>query len=395
MVAKRINMLAGLLPFFIAACGGGGGGGGGGDAGAAQARELSLTLQPFVSGLEFPVFLTAPAGDRRQFIVERAGRVRIVDNGQLLAAPFLDIRGRTSTEGERGLLSLAFHPRYASNGYFFIYHSDLDGNIVVERLRVAGGNANAADPASAVVLLTIPHPGFSNHYGGLLSFGPDGMLYIGTGDGGGAGDPNRNAQNLGSLLGKLLRVDVDSAAPGYAVPPDNPFRGQAGRRGEIWAYGLRNPWRYAFDPDDALLYIADVGQDRNEEVDVAPLGQGGNNYGWNIMEGTQCYNAANCDSAGLTLPAYEYAHGAADANGCSITGGYVYRGAAIPQLRGEYLFSDYCGGWLKSLRYQNGRASKARDWAAGAGNVVSFGRDGQNELYLLNAAGAVYRIGRR
>jgi glucose/arabinose dehydrogenase len=389
-MAKRINMLAGSLLCCMAACGGGGDG-----AGTAQARELSLALQPFFSGLDFPVFLTAPQGDRRQFIVERAGRVRIVDNGQLLAAPFLDIGGRTSTGGERGLLSLAFHPQYASNGYFFIYHSDLAGNIVVERLRVAAGNANAADPASSAALLTIPHPGFSNHYGGLLGFGPDGMLYIGTGDGGGAGDPNRNAQNLGSLLGKLLRVDVDAAAPGYAVPLDNPFRGQAGRRGEIWAYGLRNPWRYAFDPDHGLLYIADVGQERNEEVDVAPLGQGGNNYGWNIMEGTQCYNGAACDQSGLTSPAYEYTHGAGGANGCAITGGYVYRGAAIPQLRGEYLFSDYCGGWLKSLRYQNGRASTARDWAAGAGNVVSFGRDGQNELYLLNAAGAVLRVAAR
>lgn len=386
MMAKCVKTLAGMLFCGVAACGGGGDG-----AGGAQARELELTLQPLVSGLDFPVFLGAPAGDPRQFIVERAGRILVVENGKLRAAPFLDIRGRTSTEGERGLLSLAFHPQYASNGYFFIYHSDPAGDIVVERLRVAPGDANAADPASSVVLLTIPHPGFTNHYGGLLSFGPDGMLYIGTGDGGGAGDPAGNAQNRNVLLGKLLRIDVDSAAPGYAIPPDNPFSGQAGRRGEIWAYGLRNPWRYAFDPDDGLLYIADVGQDRNEEIDVAPLGQAGNNYGWNIMEGTQCLNGAGCDRAGLVAPAYEYTHAGGD---CSITGGYVYRGA-IAQLDGQYLFSDYCGGWLKSLRHRDGRAPQVSDWRLTAGNVVSFGRDGRNELYLLNQAGAVYRVARR
>ena len=285
----------------------------------AAASPLVLNLQPFISGLAAPVFLTAPPGDTRQFIVERAGRIRIAENGQLQDTPFLDMRGRTSTDGERGLLSMAFHPRYAENGYFFIYYTDLTGNIVLERLQVAAGAPGRADPLSSLVLLTIPHPGFTNHYGGLLSFGTDGFLYAGTGDGGGAGDPARNAQNLNSLLGKLLRIDVNQASPTlpYTIPANNPFAGQAGARGEIWAYGLRNPWRYAFDAGQ--LYIADVGQDQREEIEIVASAQGGLNFGWNIMEGGQCYNTASCDRTGLTLPLAEYGHDSA--GGCSITGG--------------------------------------------------------------------------
>jgi glucose/arabinose dehydrogenase len=374
-----------LLLFLMSACGGGGG--------ASTAEPLSLTLRQVASGLEFPVFLSAPGGDARLFIVERAGRIRVVENGSLLPAPFLDIESRTSTDGERGLLSLAFHPQYASNGFFFIFYASLAGDIVIERMQVAAGNRNAADPASGVVMLTIAHPAFSNHYGGLLSFGPDGFLYAGTGDGGGAGDPSGNAQDTNSLLGKLLRIDVGSAAPTYAIPPGNPFAGQAGRRGEIWAYGLRNPWRYAFDASANLLYIADVGQAQLEEVNIAPVGQGGNNYGWNIMEGMQCFNSASCNQAGLTLPAFDYAHGANNANGCSITGGYVYRGSAIPELVGQYLFSDYCGGWLKSVRRTDGSVSAPLDWGIpNVGNITSFGQDGNKELYMLSQTGRVYRI---
>lgn len=377
-----------LLLALMAACGGGGNGGGGG-----TPQPLSLTLRQVASGLEFPVFLSAPDGDARLFIVERAGRIRVVENGSLLAAPFLDIESRTSTDGERGLLSLAFHPQYAANGFFFIYYTNLAGDIVIERMRVSAVNRNAADPVSSVIVLTIAHPVFSNHNGGLLSFGPDGLLYAGTGDGGGAGDPFGNAQNTNSLLGKLLRIDVDSAAASYAIPPDNPFAGQAGRRGEIWAYGLRNPWRYAFDAAANLLYIADVGQAQLEEVDIAPAGQGGINYGWNIMEGTQCFNSASCNQGGLTLPAFEYTHGVNGANGCSITGGYVYRGSAIPALAGQYLFSDYCGGWLKSVRRTDGSVSAPLDWGIPqVGNITSFGQDGHKELYMLSETGSVYRI---
>ncbi|MDN2710925.1 PQQ-dependent sugar dehydrogenase [Janthinobacterium sp. SUN118] len=362
----------------------------------AAAAPLALRLQEVVSGLSAPIFLTAPPGDSRLFILERAGRVRVVQNGSLLATPFLDISTLTTTSGERGLLSLAFHPQYASNGYFFLYYSNLAGDIVIERRQVSAGNANVADPLSALTILTIAHPTFGNHYGGLLSFGPDGYLYAGTGDGGSAGDPPGNAQNTNVLLGKLLRLDVSasSVAQPYAIPAGNPFAGTAGGRGEIWAYGLRNPWRYAFDVPAQLLYIADVGQSRREEVNVHAVGQAGNNYGWNIMEGTQCYNSSSCNQAGLVLPAVEYDTGSAGS--CSITGGYVYRGAALPELAGQYLYSDYCSGWLKSFSYSNGAASAVKDWGiANVGNIMSFGQDAQNELYMLSATGTVYRIVRQ
>lgn len=359
---------------------------------------LQLALQSVASGLAQPLYLTAPAGDSRLFIVERPGRIRIVANGALLPTPFLDISSKTSTTGERGLLSVAFHPQYAQNGSFFIYYTDLNGDIAVDRMKVSTINANLADPATAGRVITIPHREFSNHNGGQLAFGPDGYLYMATGDGGGAGDPARNAQNLNSLLGKILRLDVGIIVPGqtYGIPSGNPYAGQAGRRGEIWAYGLRNPWRFAFDRTDGLLYIADVGQDQREEVDVAPAAQGGQNYGWNIMEGTACYNAASCDQTGLTLPVFEYLHGANDANGCSITGGYVYRGTAIPELAGTYFYSDFCKGYLKSFAYRNGTVSAAQEWTVdNPGNVLSFGQDAQGELYVLAGSGQVYRIIRR
>ena len=362
----------------------------------AATAPLALALQEVASGLQAPTFLTAPAGDSRLFIVERAGRIRIVDNGNLLATPFLDISSRTSTDGERGLLSMAFHPQYASNGYFFLYYTDLIGNIIIERRQVSAGNPNLADALASVQIIAIPHPGFSNHNGGLLSFGPDGYLYAATGDGGGAGDPSGNAQNTNLLLGKMLRLDVNasSIAQPYAIPASNPFVNTAGKRAEIWAYGLRNPWRYAFDTTAQLLYIADVGQGQREEVNVAPVGTAGNNYGWNIMEGTQCYNSATCNQAGLVLPKVDYGHDSA--GGCSITGGYVYRGTALPELAGHYLYSDYCSGWLKSFTYSNGSASAVTDWAiTNVGNILSFGQDAQKELYMLSSSGKVYRIVRK
>ncbi|MGK5018311.1 PQQ-dependent sugar dehydrogenase [Janthinobacterium sp. HLS12-2] len=362
----------------------------------AATAPLALALQEVASGLSAPIFLTAPPGDSRLFILERPGRIRVVQNGGLLATPFLDISSLTSTSGERGLLSMAFHPQYASNGYFFLYYTNLAGDIVIERRQVSAGNANVADPLAALTILTIPHPTFSNHYGGLLSFGPDGYLYAGTGDGGSAGDPSGNAQNTNVLLGKLLRLDVNAStvAQPYAIPPGNPFAGMPGARGEIWAYGLRNPWRYAFDMPAQLLYIADVGQANWEEVDVRPMGQAGNNYGWNIMEGAHCYNSSSCTQAALVLPAIEYSHDAA--GGCSVTGGYVYRGSALPELAGQYLYSDYCSGWLKSFSYGNGTASAVTDWGiTNVGNILSFGQDAQNELYMLSGTGKVYQIVRK
>ncbi len=298
-------------------------------------QPFALTLQEVASGLAFPVFLTAPANDARLFIVERSGRIRIMQGGTLLSTPFLDISALTTTDGERGLLSMAFDPAYAANGRFYVYYTDTAGNIAIARYQVSASNANIADPA-ATVLLTIPHPNFSNHNGGLLAFGPDGMLYLGTGDGGGTGDPAGNAQNLGSLLGKLLRIDVRSQP--YAIPSDNPFANQAGRRGEIWASGLRNPWRFAFDRTDGTLYIADVGEAQREEIDVVASSSGGQDYGWNRIEGSACFGAPTCSTQGTTLPQLEYSH---DANGgCAVVGGYVYRGNAMPALRGRYLYSD-------------------------------------------------------
>ena len=389
-----------LLFIMIALTGCGGGGGSAGTAGPQApplpapptTAPLALALREVATGLDSPVLLTAPAGDRRQFIVERAGRIRILQNGLLLALPFLDISARVSSAGEGGLLSMAFHPQYASNGQYFIYYTDAERNIIVER-RIVSPNANLSDPTAVLEIIRIPHPGFGNHFGGLVAFGPDGLLYLGTGDGGGAGDPPRNAQNLNVLLGKLLRLDVNAATAGapYAIPASNPFAGQAGRRAEIWAYGLRNPWRYAFD--GAQLYIADVGQDRREEVDISPAAQGGLNYGWNILEGTLCYNATSCDSAGLVAPAFEYDHGAGNANGCSITGGYVYRGGAIPELAGRYFYSDYCGGYLKSFLASGTGVLEQTDWGIPkVPGVVSFGRDAEGELYLISAGGSIHKI---
>jgi glucose/arabinose dehydrogenase len=344
-----------------------------------------------------PVFLTAPDGDTRQFVVERAGRIRILQNGAFLTQPFLDISPRVFTGGEGGLLSIAFDPRYAANGYVYLYFIDVDQNIVVQRF-TRSPNANVLDPLSGLVIIRIPHPTFTNHFGGLVAFGTDGYLYLGTGDGGGAGDPAGNAQNLNVLLGKLLRLDVSAAtiAQPYAIPSSNPYAGQAGRRGEIWAAGLRNPWRFTFDGNQTI--IADVGQDTREEVDIAASGAAGLNYGWNIVEGSACYNATTCNRSGLSAPAFDYEHGNNNANGCSITGGFVYRGTALPELAGRYFYSDYCTGFLKSVAPNSGGGGvmEQRDWAiTGLGNILSFGRDGAGELYLIAGSGKIYRISRK
>jgi glucose/arabinose dehydrogenase len=400
-VSPAATLAATVMAALLAACGGGGG-----SPAVEQPQAptptppaaFALALREVASGLQAPVFLTAPAGDARRFIVERAGRIRILAaDGSLRSSAFLDLTGLISIDGEGGLLSMAFHPSYAQNGKFYLYYTDKFGNIAIDEAKVAASTPDLADANSLKRLITIPHPNYNNHYGGLLAFGPDGYLYAGTGDGGGSGDPNGNAQNLDSLLGKLLRLNVDTpVAPLYLVPPDNPFAGQDGKRGEIWAYGLRNPWRYAFDAATGSLYIADVGQALKEEVDVVAATLKPANYGWNIMEGKGCYNAATCSQQGLTLPVFEYDHGSNNANGCAITGGFVYRGTALPELAGRYLYSDYCKGFLKSFLYANGTVSEAKDWGVGdIGNVPSFGQDAAGELYLLSGAGKVYQIVRK
>ncbi|HEU5261791.1 MAG TPA: PQQ-dependent sugar dehydrogenase [Gemmatimonadales bacterium] len=348
----------------------------------------NLELQLVASGLSDPLHLTAPAGDARLFIVEQEGRIRIVRNGLLLATPFLDLTALVGAGGERGLLGLAFHPNYAANGYFYVNYTENNGDTRIERYTVSA-DPDVADVNSAKLILFVPQP-YANHNGGLVLFGPDGKLYIGMGDGGSGGDPENRAQNADSLLGKLLRIDVDAGDP-YAVPPDNPYAtGGGGGRGEIWAIGLRNPWRFAFDRGAGLLYIADVGQNAWEEVNVAPARQGGLNYGWRMMEGAHCYNPNPCSTAGLVLPALEYGHG----SGCSITGGFVYRGSRWPSLVGHYFYSDYCAGWIRSFTYASGAVAQRTSWNLNVslGNVLSLGEDAAGELYVLTGGGRVYRI---
>jgi glucose/arabinose dehydrogenase len=346
------------------------------------------------SGLSQPVDLQAPPGDStRIFIVEKTGTIRILKGGQVLSRPFLNISALVSSGSEQGLLGLAFHPQYASNGKFYVDYTDLSGDTrVVEYL--ASSNPDSASATSREILF-VDQP-FPNHNGGQVAFGPDGYLYIGLGDGGDANDPQGNGQNLNTLLGKILRIDVNSASP-YAIPAGNPFQGQSGKRGEIWSYGLRNPWRFSFDRGSGDMYIGDVGQNRYEEVDYEPAGTGGRNYGWVRMEGLHCFpSGTGCNQTGLTLPVVEYDHNA----GCSVTGGYVYRGGLIPELAGTYFYGDYCTGIVRSLRILNGMAAEEKDWtstlrtqAGGAmAGLSSFGLDAAGELYLVLLGGEVYRL---
>jgi glucose/arabinose dehydrogenase len=374
---RRLALLAGL----VVACSDG-----------PTAPAGTAKLQLVTAALTNPVFLTAPPGDtNRLFVVEQGGTIRIIRHDTLLATPFLDISSKVVSGGEQGLLSMAFHPLYATNKRFYVYFTDLNGNIRIVRYLVST-DSNVADATSGDTVLAVAHPSQTNHNGGQLQFGPDGMLYAGLGDGGGGGDPYLNGQNKHTLLGKLLRVDV-SGTTGYTIPPNNPFVGDTSAAPEVWAWGLRNPWRFSFDRQTNDLYIADVGQDLWEEVDVAPGGvPGGLNYGWNIMEGDHCYNASTCNMTGLWLPVLEYGH----TNGaCAIVGGYAYRGSAVRALAGRYLYSDNCAGFVKSFRYVAGFATEQYDWSAqlsGLSGVSSFGQDARGELYVVTLGGAVYRI---
>jgi glucose/arabinose dehydrogenase len=348
-------------------------------------------LQLIVSGLSSPLYVTAPPGDlTRLFVVEQTGAIRLIKDGNLLPTPFLDVSDRITAGGEQGLLGLAFDPDYASTGRFVVHYTDTNGDTHLSQFR-ASSDPDVADAASEQVILTADQP-YNNHNGGQVLFGPDGMLYLGLGDGGSEGDPQGRGQDLSDLLGSILRVDVRSASP-YAIPPDNPFVGQSGVQPEIWSYGLRNPWRFSFDRATGDLYIGDVGQDKFEEVDVAPASSGsgkGLNFGWNIMEAAHCYNASTCNQTGLTLPVFEYPH----SQGCSITGGYVYRGAAIPALQGLYFFGDFCQGSVRSFRYQGGSATELTDWPTlrPGGSITSFGEDAAGELYVVIQSGSVFKI---
>ncbi len=355
------------------------------------APVTSVSLFPVVvEGLDQPLYLTN-AGDGRLFIVEKEGAIRIVQDGRLLDEPFLDIRDRVNADSsERGLLSVAFHPDYARNGRFFVNYTNLAGNTAVSAFQV-GGSPNQADPGSESILLTIRQP-YANHNGGQLQFGPDGYLYVGMGDGGSGGDPQGNGQNPTTLLGALLRLDVDQAtdAAQYGIPADNPFVADAAKLPEIWATGLRNPWRFSFDRTTGDLLIADVGQNQWEEVNFLPAGSpGGSNFGWNIMEGTHCYDRNTCDQTGLILPVIDYRH---EQGRCSITGGYVYRGSQFPTLGGVYFFGDYCSGEIWGMTAgEDGRFS-AQVLYRSPSRIASFGEDAAGELYVVDISGGIYQI---
>jgi glucose/arabinose dehydrogenase len=351
---------------------------------AAAARldleRLELELELVAGGLASPVGIAnAGDGSDRLFVLEKAGIIRIVSDGALLPEPFLDITDRVEAGGsEQGLLGLAFHPDFQVNGWFFVNYTGRGGSTFVTRFR-ADESRTAADPASEVEVLSQSQPA-GNHNGGHLAFGPDGYLYIGLGDGGASGDRFGNGQNGTTWLGAMLRIDVDELP--YAIPADNPFLDDADFIDEIWAIGLRNPWRYAFDGLTGDLYIADVGQGQYEEVNVQPADtEGGANYGWPIMEGAHCYppDNAGCDQSGLTLPVVEYDH----SQGCSITGGYVYRGMARPDVNGLYLFGDYCSGRIWGLILIPGQEPRVAELGQYDFRLSSFGEDESGELYLV------------
>jgi len=340
---------------------------------------VRVTVTPFAEGFELPTDITnADDGSNRLFIAEKPGRIKIAYNGEVLNEPFLDITDKVrSKEAERGLLGVAFHPGYKENGRFFVNYTDLNGDTVVSEYKVSA-DPNRADPESEQILLQIDQPA-SNHNGGQIQFGPDGYLYIGTGDGGSTGDPWGNAQNKNTLLGKILRIDVDGGKP-YGIPPDNPFINDPNAKDEIWAYGLRNPWRFSFDAKSGDMFIADVGEGKWEEVNFQPRGSGGGeNYGWNLFE--ENHKFSDSDELDITVfPVFDYSHD----EGCSITGGYVYRGNKYPELAGTYLFSDFCSGKIWGLRNKGDVGWEWTEFLDTELGVSSFGVDENNGIYLLN-----------
>lgn len=359
------------------------------------------------SGLTQPTFVGAPESDfERLFIVEKTGRIKIYQDGSVLGTPYINLSSRLTASGfEQGLLGLAFHPDFENNGYFYVNYTNNFGNSVIARYTANGDplTSNTADFNSEQIVLTVNQP-FTNHNCGWLDFGPDGFLYVPFGDGGSGNDPGNRAQNLNTLLGKMLRIDVDAddfpgdANRNYAIPGDNPFVGQAGLD-EIWAYGLRNPFRNAFDRETGDLWIADVGQNAREEVNFQPAdSNGGENYGWRCKEGFLCtgLSGCNCSSPALTDPIHDYSHTGAI---CSITGGYVYRGCNIPDLQGTYFFADYCSNQIWSLRYDGAnvfdfqeRTSEFVPDVGGISFITSFGQDAYGELYICDQGGEVFKI---
>jgi glucose/arabinose dehydrogenase len=350
----------------------------------------TLVLTPVVSGLTNPVDLQFPNdGSNRMFVVEQAGSIRILANGSLLPTPFLDITARISSGGEMGLLGLAFHPQFTQNHLFYVhYDRTVAGQIqsVIAEYQVSAGDMNVADNHSERILLTVDQP-FSNHKGGQIVFGPDGFLYLGFGDGGSGGDPMGNGQNLQTMLGKMLRIDVNHQSGGkqYAIPPSNPYA-HGGGLPEIFAYGLRNPWRFSFERAGTRLFVGDVGQDAYEEVDIL---ESGKNYGWNVMEGLHCYHpSTGCNMTGLSMPILEYPH----SDGEAVMGGFLYKGTAISGLSGAYIFGDYISGTIwKLVESPPGTWTRTTLLSTGR-NISSFGQDTSGELYVLDYSGSVLKL---
>ncbi len=337
-----------------------------------------------------PLDLQSPEdGTNRLFVVEQGGLVKVFENNTQATqyGTFLDISNQTNTSsGELGLLGLAFHPQFAGNGFFYVYYTPSPQMAVLSRFKVSGTNPDVADPGSEAILLSISQP-YTNHNGGQLAFGPDGFLYIASGDGGSGGDPQGNAQNLNSLLGKILRIDVNQAENGmeYGIPVDNPFSSEAGARPEIYAFGLRNPWRMSFDTQTGMLWAGDVGQGEYEEIDII---EAGGNYGWNIFEGNSCFSGTNCDLGGLTPPVYEYNHSQGDK---SVTGGFVYRANGVPFLKGYYVYGDFISGRVWALETGTSQPENILLQETGL-SISSFGTDAQGELYLCSFSGSIYRF---
>jgi glucose/arabinose dehydrogenase len=345
----------------------------------------TIGLQSFASGFTRPLEITN-AGDSRLFVVEQGGLIKILNpDGTINPNPFLNISSLITNSGEKGLLGLAFHPNYGTNGFFYINYINLDGNTVIAKYTVDSGNPNIANPSSGSILLTITQP-YANHNGGTLKFGPDGYLYIGMGDGGSGGDPENRAQNINELLGKMLRINVNSGTP-YSIPSDNPYVGIAGAD-EIWAIGLRNPWKFSFDKKLGNLWIADVGQDNVEEINIAATTQSGLNYGWRCYEGDAAYNTANCPSqASMKFPLKTINH---STGACSVTGGYAYNGTVYPNFNGLYFFTDYCNPQI-GMMTTNGTVTFSEVFSGN--NFSTFGEDSNGELYVAAINnGSVFKI---
>ncbi len=350
-----------------------------------------VRLETVVEGLRQPTVITAPPGDPRLFVTERVGLVRIIADGELLGPAFLDISDRVLANGiEQGLLGLAFHPDYASNGRFFVYYTDSGGRRQLSEFQVSVSDPNLASPDTERVLIELEQPEDATdirHYAGQLNFDPDGLLMMSMGDG---ADSRDQGQDPNTLFGAVSRLDVDSSTEPYGIPAANPFV-DGGGAPEVWAYGLRNPWRFSIDPVDRLIYIADVGHADQEEVNVLPIDEGGFNLGWSDMEGTRCFHVQDCDPADYTSPVITYSH----EEGCSVTGGYVYRGTQIPEITGTYFYSDWCSQWIRSFQYVSGQVTEERDWSeelGQIGQINSFGVGGDGEMYAVTHEGVVAKF---